>query len=296
MLTVTSVDSLDQAAIANSFKDSFDEILELCCSGTRSFLNQCEKVWKAKQLSKEKWGKIKQALGWTDQTATPYIKVWDWVQRCNINTYNLELLDSRTLTSLCHKKYEDVWNWLQSRRMTVQESRELMADINKILKKPKKVPKVLEWEKDKDGFERLVIRLENPDTGAKLEKRFRESGEVSISAFLEVLMERPTLDEQVVAQHEFGGYLDQQVQELPESIQAEIAREELIHQLNADYSRLTGDMAKYHHRQDPTETMMYNKAFQERELVVQQLARFGLTPVPRKFEVQGLQIKNLVAN
>jgi hypothetical protein len=286
MPTVTSVDLLDQAAIANSFKDSFDEILELLCSGTRSFLNQCERIWKAKQLSKEEWAKIKQVLGWTDQTATPYIKVWDWIRRCNINTCNLELLDSRTLMSLCHKRYEDIWNWLQSRRMTVQESRELMADINKTLKKPKKVPKVLEWEKDRDGFERLVIRLESPDTGSKLEKRFRESGEVSISAFLEVLMERSTLDEQVVAQHEFGGYLEQQVQELPKDIQAEIAKEELIHQLNADYSRLSADMATYHHRQDPTETMMYNQISQERELVVQQLASFGLTPIPRKFEVQ----------
>ena len=262
MLTVTSFDAFDQPAIANSSKDSFDEILEFSCGATRSFLNQCEKIWKAKQLSKEEWGKIKQTLGWTDQTATPYAKVWDWIQKCNVKLYNLELLDSRTLTSLCHKKYQEIWNWLQSRRMTVQESREMMTDINKILKKPKKVPKVLEWEKDRDGFERLVIRLESPDTGVKLKKRFQESGEVSISAFLEVLMERPTLDEQIVGQHELGGYLDRQEEELPEDIKAEITREELIHKLNADYSRLTGDLAKYHQRQDPTETIeLLQKSF-----------------------------------
>lgn len=279
-LTLASLEPINQPAAANSSKTILEELLEASSTATRSFLAQCQKLFEIKQLGTEQWKEAALILEWTSHTANAYLKIGKWIDNLKINTYNLELLDINTIKTLCCDKYLDIWYWLQSQRLAVTEVRISIRDINKQLRKAKEPPKVLQWENN-NGEPRLTIRLEDEDAGLEFEREFKKSGKVCVSFFLRELLRRPTLDEQLIPQQQ-EDYIEEKSEELPEEIKAAIATEELIHQLNAEYSSLSREIKKFENRLDATETMMYNQAFERREEVKRQLRLYGITPLEIK--------------
>lgn len=281
MTTVTLDRVLDQDTIVNQPKDFIQEILESACSATRNFLRQCKNIWEAKQLPKSEWMEIKQLLGWSSHTANSYSKIWQWISDLKINSYNLELLDINTIKSLCSDKYLDVWYQIQSSRMVVDDVRSMMADINKSLKVVNEPPKALEWEKDKHGDRRLVIRLEDPDTGAEIEKQFKESGKLTVSMFLIELLRRPTVDEQVLAQQELNTYIDEQIPELPDDIKADIAKEDRITELTASLRKVNKaiDLLIDDGHEDNSYPLI--SAREGKDAIVMELRTYGVIPHER---------------
>jgi len=285
MTTLPLERPIQQATTLNSSKSFLTEILEQATSATRSFLRECKNIWEAKQLSKSEWREIKQMLGWNNSTANPYIKVWQWISNLKVNTYNLELLDINTIKSLCCDRYLEIWHQLQSARMVVEDVRRQMADINKSDKALKKPPKALEWEQNKYGDDsdaRLVIRLEDPIIGVELEKRFNESGKVSVSSFFKELLRRPSLDEQVLAQQELDAYIEQQP-ELPPDIQAQIAREDRISELTAELRQVSQAIADFKSAGYKEDTHPLAVVVNRKAAVLRELWLNGIVPDERSY-------------
>ncbi|MCC5616353.1 hypothetical protein LC605_15000 [Nostoc sp. CHAB 5836] len=275
MTTLPLERPIEQGAIANSSKSFLTQILEQATQATRSFLQSCKNIWEAKQLPKSEWDEIKQMLGWNNHTANPYIKIWEWISDSKVSPYNLELLDINTIKSLCSDKYLDIWYQLQSSRMVVKDVRALMTDINKSLKVAKKPLKVLEWEQNKygeDGDARLIIRLEDRDTGVELERQFKESGKVSVSLFLKELLRRPTVDEQVMAQQEFNTYIQQQQPELPP------AKVDRITELTANLRKIDHEIAVLIEDGYGEDTLPLVFARKGKSAIARELAMYGVRP------------------
>ncbi|MCC5619432.1 hypothetical protein LC605_31105 [Nostoc sp. CHAB 5836] len=273
MTTLALDQAIEQGAIANSDKSFLTQILEQATQATRSFLESCKNIWEAKQLPKSEWDEIKQMLGWNNHTANPYIKIWEWISDSKVSPYNLELLDINTIKSLCSDKYLDIWYQLQSSRMVVKDVRALMTDINKSLKVAKKPAKVLEWEQNKygeDGDARLIIRLEDRDTGVELERQFKESGKVSVSLFLKELLRRPTVDEQVMALQEFNTYIQDQQPELPP------AKVDRITELTANLRKIDHEIAVLIEDGSGEDTLPLVFARKGKSAIARELAMYGV--------------------
>ena len=284
--TLAPVRQTEQDAIAFNLKDFAQEMLESVTRAIRDFLMQCKYAWSAKRLPKAEWENIKQVLGWNSQTATPYIKVWQWISDLKINADNLELLDINTIKSLCCDRYLDVWYQLQSKRMVVGDVRSLMADINKSLKKSKEPPKVFEYQQSKygeDGDGRVIIRLEDATTGAELERQFKQSGKLSLATFFKELLRRPSIDEQALAQQELDTYIDEQMLELPVDIKAELEKEDRINELTADFRKALNAITELDedgHKEDSPEMV---SAIREKIAIARELRMYGVHPVERSY-------------
>jgi hypothetical protein len=148
---------------------------------------------------KKQLREIEEAYGWKPNFVNSYAKVGEQLPE---NIANLRLLDFDTLKSLCREKFQPILERLEGEPLTIVEVREEMAEINKALKKPKEPPKQLEWQQSKwgeNGDRRLVIRLEDADTGVAFEKQYEQSGEISVAIFIREMLQRPTATEQSAA-------------------------------------------------------------------------------------------------
>jgi hypothetical protein len=287
MTTLPFARPIEQPAIAKYPKSFLDEVLESACSATRDFLRQCKNIWEAKQLSKSEWHEIKQLLGWNGHTANPYIKIWQWISDLKINSYNLELLDINTIKSLCADKYLEVWHRIQTSRISVEDARAMMADINRATKKPKEPPKVFEYQQSKygeDGDGRVIIRLEDAATGAEIERQFKESGKLSLAMFFQELLRRPTIDEQVLAQGELNTYIDEQMPELPDDIKEAIAREDRITELTASLRKVNKAIASLIDEGYDDDSLPVVSAREGKEAIVRELRLYGVAPVERNLQ------------
>ncbi|MDZ8104705.1 MAG: hypothetical protein RM338_03655 [Nostoc sp. DedQUE12a] len=57
----------------------------------------------------EEWQQARELLQWNTHTANAYLKIGQWIADLKINSYNLELLDTNTIKTLCRNKYLEVW-------------------------------------------------------------------------------------------------------------------------------------------------------------------------------------------
>ncbi len=138
-----------------------------------AFISFCQTIYVEKTTTDAKqWRETRESLGWATSTATPYAKVGEYF--VEVNPYNLELLDIKTLFALCAKKYSAIIERLKTERLTVAEVRKEMSEINKASMKPKEAPKTLEWRRAKTGERSLIARLD-AETGEALEQKYKLS-------------------------------------------------------------------------------------------------------------------------
>ncbi|WP_290887726.1 hypothetical protein [Fischerella sp.] len=141
---------------------------------TRAFISFCQGVYVAKLKSdRTQWKEARESLGWASSTATPYAKIGEWL--AEIPEHNLDLLDIKTLMSLCCEKYRPILEQLQQERLMVREVRDRMSEINTQIKEQKPPKPVMEWKRAKTGDRSLLIRLEDPEAATELEARYKQS-------------------------------------------------------------------------------------------------------------------------
>ncbi|MFB2768584.1 hypothetical protein ACE1AT_04735 [Pelatocladus sp. BLCC-F211] len=158
----------------NGFSALLNQLQQQAAGLTCAFIGFCQSVYVAKLKSdRTQWKDARESLGWTSSTATPYAKVGEWL--ADVPEYNLELLDIKTIMSLCCDKYRPVLEQLQQERLMIQEVRSRMSEINAQLKQEKPPKPVMEWRRAKTGDRSLIIRLEDPEAATELETKFKQS-------------------------------------------------------------------------------------------------------------------------
>jgi hypothetical protein len=158
----------------NSFFALLTQLQQQATELTRAFISFCQKVYVAKITSdRNHWKDARESLGWTATTTTPYLKVGEYLT--GIPEENLESLDIKTIISLCCDKYRPILEQLQQERLTVQEVRSRMSEINAQLKQEKPPLPAMEWRRAKTGDRSLLIRLEDPEVATELEAKFKQS-------------------------------------------------------------------------------------------------------------------------
>lgn len=216
MSTLASAHRIEQGAIAN-FPKTFSDIdifasAELFAAelqeATTVFLKACQSAYilkaefdkfvddpKERKILAQQRQQIKEQYGWSNNLVASFAKIADSI--VEIEDSHLNLLDINTIKAVASPKYDSVRERMECDRLTVLEVREEMAIINKSLKKPKKTPEVLEWQTDKDGIARLVIRLEDEEAGKELERQYHESKEACFAFFIRELLQRPQIQQQI---------------------------------------------------------------------------------------------------
>jgi hypothetical protein len=166
------------------FSDLLTQLQQQATQLSRAFISFCQGVYAVKltcglqaepdpSLGRVQWKEVLLKLGWTSTTATPYLKVGEYLT--GIPEENLELLDIKTILSLCCDKYCPILEQLQQERLKVQQVRSLMSEINAQLKEQKPPKPVMEWRRAKTGDRSLLIRLEDPEAATELEAKFKQS-------------------------------------------------------------------------------------------------------------------------
>ncbi|MCM0590792.1 MAG: hypothetical protein HEQ35_17740 [Gloeotrichia echinulata IR180] len=175
-----TVDLFDSEIEFEKIENFLPAIQQQAAHLIRVFISFCQTVYVEKMTTDAKqWRSTNESLGWATSTATPYAKVGEYF--VEVNPYNLELLDIKTLFALCAEKYSVIIERLKTERLTVAEVRSQMSSINKASMKPKEAPKALEWRRAKTG-ERwlrppkasLIARLD-AETGEALEQKYKSS-------------------------------------------------------------------------------------------------------------------------
>ncbi len=210
--TVTAIaqfeQPLDQNFLADEIFTSAEFFANELKKATQAFLRACESalilktefdkildVPKERKLLAQQRQQIQEKYGWTQNLVSSFAKIGEFFSE--VDERNLELLDIHTIKTATSEKYESVRQQLMSDRLTTLQARQQMANINKALKKPKKPPEIMEWETDKDGAVRLLIRLEDEEAGKELKKQYQESEETCFPFFIRQLLRRPKFEEQI---------------------------------------------------------------------------------------------------
>lgn len=254
-----------------------DNLAEVLASVTRSILKGWQLLWQA--FDKQQWNDQKESLGWTAHTHKPYIRVWQWIEDYSIPTYNLELLDEKTLLELPAPKYSQLADRLKTERLTVAEVRSEMSAIAKELKTLKAMEREaqqelegqqlfspFEYHIDSKGNRLAQINVPNSELVDKLETEFKRS-ELPFAIFMNRTVE--------LWQRENDNKPELNVRpSLPLEVQQAIARENRIHELNAKFTDLDLEAVN-----NPTSAVL-----EERELVRLELLALGIQAVPTKIE------------